>query len=163
MQFTNPRWIDPQAIPPWGRSSLDRMPSRDTTTLSGASARGWPRPAVWYEVAIAGGSRTNLGGIDVPAKFGPWLGPGHVLPCRLLPAGFAVDTVLYGAAWFGLLFVPGYAARARRKHRGLCPDCAYDLSHAEHRRCPECGWGVGTQARRHEGTEGRKGTKGLRN
>ena len=148
--LVRPWSCDSQAVPRWGRSSLDLVTSGGTTTLSGASARGWPRPALWYEVAIAGGSRTNLGGIDVSAKLEPWLGPGPVLPCRFLPSGFAVDTALYGAVWFGLLFVPGYAVRARRRHRGLCPDCAYDLRHAEHRRCPECGWGEGTKARSEE-------------
>ncbi len=117
------------------------------------SARGWPRSALWYEATFLNGVRTDRGGIEVPAKFEPWLGPGPVLPCRVLPVGFAVDTALYGAAWFGLVFVPGYAARARRRRRGLCPECAYDLSHADHRRCPECGWGEGTEARRHEGTK----------
>ncbi len=156
------RRIDPQAVPRWARGCSPSIPvtwSRRALAagapLDAVSARGWPRSALWYEATFLNGVRTNRGGIEVPAKFKPWLGPGPVLPCRLLPSGFAVDTAFYGAVWFGLLFVPGYTARARRRHRGLCPDCAYDLSHAEHRRCPECGWGEGTEARRHEGTKAR--------
>jgi len=148
------RRIDPQAVPRWARGCSPSVTWSRRALAAGApmdavSARGWPRSALWYEVTFLNGVRTNRGGIEVPAKSERWLGPGPVLPCRVLPVGFAVNTALYGAAWFGLLFVPGFARRARRRHRGLCPDCAYDLSHAEHRRCPECGWEEGT------GDEGR--------
>ena len=146
------RRIDPQAVPRWARGCSPSVTWSRRALAAGApmdavSARGWPRSALWYEVTFLNGVRTNRGGIEVPAKSERWLGPGPVLPCRVLPVGFAVNTALYGAAWFGLLFVPGFARRARRRHRGLCPDCAYDLSHAEHRRCPECGWEEGTRRR----------------
>ncbi len=57
--------------------------------------------------------------------------------------GFAVNTFFYaGIVW---LVIPGpFALRRlirqrRRQRRGLCPACGYDLRHAEHEACPECG------------------------
>ena len=75
---------------------------------------------------------------EVPPALG-WLGRGRILPCRLLAGGFALDTVLYGAAWFGVLHLTGLARRRRQRRRGCCPDCGYDLAHAAHECCPECG------------------------
>ncbi len=39
------------------------------------------------------------------------------------------------------LLIPGpfVLRRLIRQRRGLCPACGYDLKHAEHESCPECG------------------------
>ncbi len=84
------------------------------------------------------GTRVNRGGIDLPQNLRDF-GPGPVLPYRLIPIGFAVDTALFGATWILLLPVPGLVRRGMRHRRGLCLDCGYDLQHAGHDRCPECG------------------------
>ncbi len=57
--------------------------------------------------------------------------------------GFLIDTLFYGAIWFGLLFGFGAtrtALRALRTRRGLCPMCGYDLRGNLDAGCPECGW-----------------------
>ncbi len=59
----------------------------------------------------------------------------------LCPAwpGFAVNTVFYAAILW--LVIPGPFALRRflRRKRGLCVACGYDLRHADHEACPECG------------------------
>ncbi len=65
--------------------------------------------------------------------------PSNVLPARPIWPAFAINT-LFDAALLWLL-IPGPFALRRliRRRRGLCPACAYDLRHAEHEACPECG------------------------
>ncbi len=53
--------------------------------------------------------------------------------------GFVINALFYaGILW---LLIPGQFALRRliRRRRGLCPACGYDLRHAEHEACPECG------------------------
>ena len=61
----------------------------------------------------------------------------RVLPLRVIPAGYAIDA---GIA-FVALYVPTAALGAlrarRRRWRGACAACGYDLAGVA--RCPECG------------------------
>ena len=52
--------------------------------------------------------------------------------------GFAINTVFY-AVILWLPFAPFQLRRYMRVKRGLCIKCAYDLRHADHSACPECG------------------------
>jgi hypothetical protein len=49
------------------------------------------------------------------------------------------DTAIFAAAWSIPLFVPRILRARRRRRRGLCPRCGYDLNSGDHGRCPECG------------------------
>jgi len=64
----------------------------------------------------------------------------RTLPLVPLLPGFALNTMIFGLAWFaaGTGFVG--LKRSRRTRRGLCPACAYDLSGDPASGCPECGW-----------------------
>ena len=68
-----------------------------------------------------------------------WITSHFYIPLRPIWPGFAVNTIFYAA----VLCVPfcGLFALRRliRRRRGLCPACGYDLRHAEHEGCPECG------------------------
>lgn len=63
------------------------------------------------------------------------------LPLVPLAAGFAANTAVYAIPLLASLPVAGWARRARRRRRGLCPACRYDLRHDLASGCPECGWG----------------------
>ena len=53
--------------------------------------------------------------------------------------GFTVNTLFYAAILWVLIPGPFALRRLIRRRHGLCPNCAYDLRHAEHEACPECG------------------------
>ncbi len=59
----------------------------------------------------------------------------------LLPiwSGFAVNTVFYAALLWLPIRGPFVLRRLIRRKRGLCVACGYDLRHADHDACPECG------------------------
>ncbi len=79
--------------------------------------------------------------IAIPDRFAHEIfdfGVGFPLPIR--PSlGFLMNTVLYAAVLWLLLSAPFAARRLIRKQRGRCVRCGYDLRHAEHEVCPECG------------------------
>lgn len=73
--------------------------------------------------------------VDLPSD----LGQGRLLPIQPIWPGFAVNTIFYATILW--LLIPGPFALRRfiRRKRGLCVSCGYDLSHADHEACPECG------------------------
>lgn len=62
-----------------------------------------------------------------------------LVPARVLPLGFAVDTAFYRALAFLLWSVPGVVRRHLWKRRGQCPACGYNLAGLRGGLCPECG------------------------
>ena len=71
-----------------------------------------------------------------------WIGfpPPRALPLRPMWVGLAINTIFYAAILWVLTLGPFTARRLIRRKRGRCIMCGYDLSHAEHEVCPECGW-----------------------
>ncbi len=61
-----------------------------------------------------------------------------LLPTRILSLGFAANAAVNGAAWLLLITTPGAFRRWRRRRRGLCTKCGYDLQ-GSIESCPECG------------------------
>lgn len=61
------------------------------------------------------------------------------LPLRPIVTGFAGDTALYSFAWWFALFVAKKTRRWRRRAKGQCEHCVYDLRGTSSDRCPECG------------------------
>ena len=81
-----------------------------------------------------------------PPDFVPVYGPrgAHSLPVVPIASGFAINTVLYASAlWivFGApLTIHSVVRRYRRRKRGHCIKCGYDLRGTSGGGCPECGW-----------------------
>ncbi len=64
-----------------------------------------------------------------------------VLPYRPLYLNLLFNSALYGLLAYGSWAAFGSLKHNRRKSRGLCPQCKYDLRGDHESGCPECGWG----------------------
>jgi hypothetical protein len=65
---------------------------------------------------------------------------GYGLPTRILPLGFALNTLLAAGVVLGVVEGLGAARRWRRRSKGRCPSCNYDRGGlARDAACPECG------------------------
>lgn len=131
-----PRWV---AVPPGPEPALVYV---DT------GASGWPLRCFASE---SWQRRTNSGTPDSPRY--AWreqlrhnillatTPSGRIfLPLRPIWTGLIGDTLLFGAcAWLGVAAVTGLRSY-RRRRRGGCPECGYDLSATPNTSpCPECG------------------------
>ena len=104
--------------------------------------------ALWCETTRRGEGQIR-GGIDTGAvPLNHWLrktparrflANPRVLPLRPIWPGFTANTLFYAAVLWLLIPGPFVLRRVIRLRRGLCPACGYDLGHAEHEGCPECG------------------------
>ena len=74
---------------------------------------------------IRTGSRTVARHVALPLR--PWL------------PGLMADTACHAILWWPLIGLPGVIRRARRRRRGRCPGCGYDLRGSLGSTCPECG------------------------
>jgi hypothetical protein len=62
------------------------------------------------------------------------------LPLHPIWPGLLLNAGFYGAIWaMPLVCLPLLRTR-RRRRKGRCPRCGYDLKHALEPGCPECGW-----------------------
>jgi len=91
---------------------------------------GWPTLCLRHDETI-----TRL---DLPIPYLPLPLTEKVLPYRPIWPGFAINTIFY-ATILWLPFAPFQLRRYVRVKRGRCIKCGYDLSHVEHKACPECG------------------------
>ncbi len=76
-------------------------------------------------------------GLPVRAAGLPRSGIMPRLPIRPAWPGFALNTLLFGTAAGGAMLAVGSAWRRRRRRRGLCVRCGYDVVGLAV--CPECG------------------------
>jgi hypothetical protein len=96
---------------------------------------GWPlrasRLALWWDY------QGNMGGEDTLII---QLDGTRRLPTRVLPLGFALNTLFYAAVLLGVVEFVAFARRRVRRGGGRCPACGYDpAGRAEGSACPECG------------------------
>jgi hypothetical protein len=119
-------------------------------------AYGWPFSALKYEyewhthpVGFSGRLRwfrSMRGGIllhkpaPTDASFA-WRQAMYALPYRPVALGFALNSALYAAAIMALAGSATWLRGRRRRRRGLCAWCGYDLKGHDDpdARCPECG------------------------
>jgi hypothetical protein len=70
------------------------------------------------------------------------------VPTRVLPLGFALNTLFYAAVVLGMVECVAFARRRVRRGKGRCPSCGYDRAGlAEGSVCPECGGAPSTRRR----------------
>ena len=62
------------------------------------------------------------------------------IPLQLLWVGFTINTIFYGVLLWLLMLGLHRARRVRRRKRGLCIKCGYDLRGDFSAGCSECGW-----------------------
>lgn len=108
--------------------------------------RGWPVRAMWCYYRSTRSSATSSwhGGIafrETTVATGWYGGSMDVLPILPIWSGLIVNTAVYGGAWWLVLIGPRRARRWRRRRRGWCVACGYDLEGQVVGGCPECGLG----------------------
>ena len=101
-----------------------------------ATETGWPWIAFACEFSDVGGHR---GGwmIGRPRASG---GPVRALAWRPLWPGAALNMLVFAAGWLVILLAPRAIRRTRRRRRGACERCGYDLRGTPSGGCPECGF-----------------------
>lgn len=117
--------------------------NHDTSYYS-EQAAGWPRLALWkrhlHGVARGIPIQRSHGAMKI-AKFQQT--DDQSLPYLPIWPGLIFNTIFWGAAWF-IILAPTFCSlaalkRHRRRRRGLCARCRYDLRGINSPNCPECG------------------------
>jgi hypothetical protein len=144
--------VDRQSFLHWGSSRIGWAGPWQGDGITGScrsfmvSTCGWPfRSAVARTFMRDPQSEHFSTGIMVPTtNWPPWLKRGvpplTVLPVQPIWRGLLANTVLYAAVIGALTLGPSHLRRRRRRARGLCIRCGYQLAPAVPR-CPECGNG----------------------
>lgn len=120
--------------------------------LSGRFTRANEAPPDWVRAAVEAGeewrSRTYLGRPIAYAKYestrGRWLGYVPSTTRLLFPGFIILVGLVYGGLWIAASTVrfPSRLRSLRRRRRGLCGRCGYDLDGVPSGICPECGAAV---------------------
>ena len=118
---------------------------------------GWPARSLYWYSDRGDGAVVSFGKYGIPGRgpaWNPLAAPGVLpsesrLPVLPLLPGFLVDTLFYAVPSWALLATPGLINRwlvgGRRKRRGACVACGYDLRGLAAGQggagvvCPECG------------------------
>ncbi len=112
-------------------------------------ASGWPAYSLRYHgpiYVVCEGSAIVYDESRMTGYFHPTLpqkmvdgGYRSELPYLPIWPGFAINTAFYAAVLWLASLAPFTLRRVIRRKRGACIKCGYDLRHAEHEVCPECG------------------------
>jgi hypothetical protein len=144
----------------WGlsRAALRSRAMSEYPRTTQEHAFGWPFLSMWVVWDAPGFWGWKIAGgiaIEDPIKENPWMfgfprGTGEMVSytARALPLypiwwGFLLNTLFFGSIFSPLVFGPSIWRERRRRSRGRCPKCSYDLLVDLDAGCPECGWGKG--------------------
>ncbi len=130
--------------------SLSTKPANQNAIIRGIGA-GWPLRCVVFvqehtgesvfpewELVMSGG----IVGTNPLGSAEDFSWSRNHLPLQVVPMGFLVDALIYGAGVFFPVLVVRLNLRLRAKHhqrRKRCPHCKYDLSGSTSVLCSECG------------------------
>lgn len=114
---------------------------------------GWPLNCVEADTELCDAKQELEPAIvihEVPLDLGMFMRyqVNRAIPLRPKVMGLCVNSLVYAVSLWGLFRGVGVMRRAVRGRHGRCRGCGYDLTHAEHEVCPECGGVVrgGTRA-----------------
>lgn len=135
-------WGDPRRAPHWSQAALP--PTKEDVAASPRSiekAYGWPMLSQFHRYTKW---RSNREASTEWCITVPWPSQYPRTRSRALPLlpiwpGFALNTIFYAAILWPIISGPFALRRHLRRKRGVCVACGYDLRHAEHEACPECG------------------------
>ncbi|MCH8152134.1 MAG: hypothetical protein IH830_07150 [Planctomycetes bacterium] len=122
-----PRWCSIRELPALRPAS---WVTEGVWEIQSDWAYGWPCVSMWHQVS----DHTRLW----PGSSSAYLWGRH-LPIKIVWFGFVVNSLFYAGVLCLLLYGSFTLRRHTRRKRGLCLACGYDLRHAEHDACPECG------------------------
>ncbi len=74
-----------------------------------------------------------------PTSLEEWYLGNPALPLRPIWRGFAINTIFYAVILSALWCAAVKLRHLIRHKRGFCTICGYNLRHADHAVCPECG------------------------
>ncbi len=107
----------------------------------GYLASGWPLPAAEGRHVIDHGPSPSTQGFRYERMYVlGFAGLDAEIPLRPIWLGLAANTVFYAAMTFPVLVVWRWRRTRRRRKKGRCVACGYQLdAHAQEGVCPECG------------------------
>ena len=165
--MTDLRWIaiandgmgrftaDEEMPPYWSRTARLNGPFVSATVFGVPDRRievatGWPWRALRAEyrgnaMGVRGPGNaiySTVSGIELPGRFVRRHGNQRpaALPYEPIWPGLMADVMLFGILWWGLIGAVSALRGWRRRQRGCCVACGYDLCGELEGGCPECGW-----------------------
>lgn len=132
--------------PIWGQRALRRVRGDDSSNWF-VLGYGWPATAFWSASRFTGKVYVDLSGVvQHDKRFGglllrPVTGLNLPIAIPLRPnwPGIVMDVTFNSSVVFLVLMCFALTRRQLRMWHGRCIKCSYDLGHADHRACPECG------------------------
>jgi hypothetical protein len=144
-----PTWVD-RGIRELARDAETKPPQFDVGGFM--EAAGFPLHSSWMVVSMDEEAHIIVRGgyrFDPPPNASEV--EDRLIAFRPIWSGLAVNAACYGLTLWCLVTVPGVVRRARRRRRGACLRCGYDLggtasaeaaAKGPGTRCPECGGAV---------------------
>ena len=139
--------VDPQSLAqhcenPWWVKWHHRFGAVGTGPWG--AAHGWPMYSLsawrdWNpdpERTALDAEYLTFGGWDLPMRRNS--SSVRLIPLTPIQPGFAINTLFYAVVLWVLVAGPRALNRKRRRMRGLCVNCAYDLRGNSSGVCPEC-------------------------
>ena len=115
--------------------------TRETQYLVGQFTRGWPCPAAVGWMTHMPDGMVRLDSLfDWGTATSPQFAGGAVLPLKMNPSGFLINTLFYAGLLYAIIFAPGAVRRRLRLRKNRCPFCAYPFGASPV--CTECGRNV---------------------